>query len=108
MFVLTASPHSVTDICLKHNGVYDLFEQVWSVDDFEKSKSDVTIFYDVAKTIGCEVGEIHYFDDNLMAVTNASQAGYVVYGVYDGQEESLWQQIGEQSHVLVKSFEDLI
>ena len=34
MFVLTASPHSVTDVCLKHNGVYELFEKVWSVEDF--------------------------------------------------------------------------
>ena len=108
LFVLTASPHSVTDICLKQNGVYDLFEQVWSVDDFGKSKSDVTLFYDVAKTIGCEVEEVNYFDDNLMAVTNASKAGYVVYGVYDGQAEELWQKIGEHSHILVKSFENLI
>jgi beta-phosphoglucomutase-like phosphatase (HAD superfamily) len=108
LFVLTASPHSVTDICLKHNGVYDLFEQVWSVDDFGKSKSDVTIFYDVAKTIGCEVGEVNYFDDNLMAVTNANKAGYVVYGVYDGQEEELWKKIGAQSHTVVNSFEDMV
>ena len=107
LFVLTASPHSVTDICLKHNGVYDLFEKVWSVEDFGLSKSDVAIFYEVAKTIGCEVGEVNYFDDNLMAVTNAHKAGYLVYGVYDGQDEALWKQIGERSDRLVVSFEDL-
>lgn len=107
LFVLTASPHSVTDICLKHNGVYDLFEKVWSVEDFGLSKSDVAIFYEVAKAIGCEVCEVNYFDDNLMAVTNAHKAGYLVYGVYDEQDEALWEQIGEQSDRLVLSFEDL-
>ena len=34
LFVLTASPHLVTDVCLQRNGVYELFEQVWSVEDF--------------------------------------------------------------------------
>ena len=38
LYVLTASPHIVTDICLKNNGIYDLFEQVWSVEDFGLSK----------------------------------------------------------------------
>ena len=32
--VLTASPHKFLDICLKRNGIYDLFEEVWSIDDF--------------------------------------------------------------------------
>lgn len=109
MFVLTASPHSVTDICLKKNGVFDLFERVWSVDDFSLSKSDTRIFFEVAKKIGCEPSEIHYFDDSLIALENAGKAGFITYGVYDAQsEEELLRMKNELSDVLVMSFGDIL
>ena len=108
MFVLTASPHSVTDVCLKHNGVYDLFETVWSVEDFELSKSDTRIFYKVADAIGCKPCDVHYFDDSLIALENAKKAGYVTYGVYDAQSaQELERMKNELADVVVMSFEEL-
>jgi HAD superfamily hydrolase (TIGR01509 family) len=106
LFVLTASPHIVTDICLKNNGVYGLFERVWSVEDFKMSKSDVNIFYKVASTIGCEPCEVNYFDDNLTAVTNSKRAGYRVYGILDMQTDADIERIRELSDCFVESFED--
>ena len=32
--ILTASPHAMLDVCLKRLGIYDLFTNVWSCDDF--------------------------------------------------------------------------
>lgn len=108
LFVLTASPHIVTDVCLKNNGVYGLFERVWSVEDFKMSKSDVNIFYKVADTIGCDVSEVNYFDDNLTAVTNSKRAGYCVYGISDMQTQEDIDMIKELSDHFVESFEELI
>lgn len=108
LFVLTASPHIVTDICLKNNGVYGLFEQVWSVEDFKMSKSDVAIFHKVAETIGCDVSNVNYFDDNLTAVTNSKKAGYYVYGIKDMQSEYDIEKIKELSDCFVESFEDML
>ena len=71
LFILTASPHLVTDACLKANGIYDWFEQVWSVEDFDLNKSDTRIFRALAARIGCAMHEIHYFEDNVIAVKNA-------------------------------------
>ena len=105
--MLTASPHIVTDICLKNNGVYDLFEKVWSVEDFKMSKSDVNIFYKVASTIGCEPSCVNYFDDNLTAVTNSKKAGYKVYGIKDMQTAADLERIKELSDYFVESFEGL-
>ena len=108
LFVLTASPHIVTDICLKNNSVYDLFERVWSVEDFGMSKSDVNIFYEVARTVGCDVSCINYFDDNLTAVTNSKKAGYFVYGIKDMQTVADIEKIRGLSDYFVESFEDLL
>ena len=109
LFVLTASPHSVTDVCLKHNGIYDLFEKVWSVEDFGLSKSDTRIFFRVAEAIGCEPSQVNYFDDSLVALENARKADYVTYGVYDAQSpEEIKRMDQELSDVLVMSFESLL
>lgn len=109
LFVLTASPHAVTDVCLKNNGVFDLFEKVWSVEDFALTKSDTRIFFEVAKTIGCGTSDVHYFDDSLIALENAKGAGYITYGVYDSQsDEELIRMRDELSDVTVMSFTELL
>ena len=111
LYVLTASPHIVTDACLKHNGVqgtFHWFEKVWSVEDFKMSKSSPEIFYEVAKTIGCEAGEVHYFDDSLIALKNSREAGYVNYGVYDAQTPDEVETMKALSDTVVMSFEDLV
>lgn len=108
LFVLTASPHVVTDICLKNNGVYDLFEQIWSVDDFGMTKSELELFDAVAQKIGCKPQDINYFEDNLTAVTNAALSQYKVYGVLDKQQPEDIEQIKELSDIFVYSYKDLL
>ena len=42
--VLTASPHTTLDPCLKRIGIYDIFDNVWSCDDFGTTKADPNIY----------------------------------------------------------------
>ena len=107
LFVLTASPHIVTDVCLKHNGVYDLFETVWSVEDFGLSKSGTELFYEVARRIGCERDEINYFDDSLIALKNAKKSGYITYAVYDRHTPDEIERMKNEYDIFVGSFEEL-
>lgn len=107
LFVLTASPHCATDVCLQSNGVFDWFEKVWSVEDFSLDKTDTRLFFEVARQIGCAVGDVHYFDDNLTALQNAHAAGYRTYGVYDGQSDELLATMKPHSDETVMSFENL-
>ena len=44
--VLTASPHKMLDVCLKRNGIFEFFDNVWSCDDFDTTKSDPQIYRD--------------------------------------------------------------
>ena len=83
--VLTASPHIVTDVCLQHNGVYDLFDYVWSVEDFGMSKSETAIYDEVVRRLCCAKEDICFYDDNLTACTTAVQAGWHTCAVNDGQ-----------------------
>lgn len=106
--VLTASLHIVTDVCLKNNGIYDLFDHVWSVEDFELSKSGTELFFRVADEVGRPTSEIEFFDDNLTALTNCTKAGMRSYAVKDRQNEDDLRKIREIAHEFVPSFEDLL
>lgn len=81
--VLTASPHLMLDPCLKRLGIWDLFDNVWSCDDFHTTKSDPKIYQMAAARIGRSVEEIIFVDDNPNAVRTARLAGMQAYGIYD-------------------------
>lgn len=102
--VLTASPHLVTDVCLQHNGVYDLFDHVWSVEDYGMSKSETALFDAVTRRLSCTAGDVRFYDDNLTACTTAVKAGWFTYAVNDGQSEDILCQLRAVAHAYVPSF----
>lgn len=108
LFVLTASPHIVTDVCLKHNGIYDLFEDVWSVDDYGLNKSGTELFFKVSERIGCSPSDINYFDDHPTAILNAGKAGYHMYGVRDRQSADVIELLKNISDVFVSDYLELL
>ena len=81
--ILTASPHRLLDPCLKRLGLWDLFDNVWSCDDFSTTKADVNIYKMAAERIGVSVDEVLFLDDNYNADKTAVEAGMKVCGVYD-------------------------
>lgn len=108
MFVLTASPHLMTDICLQKNGIYDKFEAIWSVDEFGGlTKSDIQLFHVVADKIGCKPEDIHYFDDNIIAIQNATKANYNTFAVEDRQSKEVLKQLKATAKHYVHSFKQL-
>ncbi len=91
--VLTASPHKMLDVCLKRLGLYDLFEYVWSCDDFKTTKGDVKIYNEAAFRLHTRVEDCIFLDDNIHALTVAKKAGMTVIGVYDESAEAVQTEI---------------
>ena len=81
--VLTASPHKMLDPCLRRLGLYDLFDQVWSSDDFGMSKSNPEIYRRACRLLGIPVEECTFLDDNIIALKAAREAGVVPVGIFD-------------------------
>ena len=105
--VLTASPHKMVDVCLKRTGVFDLFDHVWTCDDFGMTKSDTRIYTSAVKRIGSNICGTVFFDDNINAIKTAAQAGLYTVGVYDKSGEEFTAQLKEISDMYVDSFEGL-
>ena len=106
--VLTASPHSVLDVCLKRLGIYELFDHVWSCDDFGTTKADVNIYKMAAEKLGKRVEEVLFLDDNYNADKTAKESGMAVCGVYDKSSEDYTEDIKKVSDFYVYDFTELL
>ena len=85
--VLTASPHTALDPCLKRLGMWELFDNVWSCDDFNTTKADPEIYVSAAKRMGCNIESVVFVDDNINAVKTAKAAGMTSCGIFDPSGE---------------------
>ena len=105
--VLTASPHVTLDPCLKRLGLYDLFENVWSCDDFYMTKSEPEIYVEAAKRLGTTVSECIFIDDNVNAVKTAKKAGMHAWGIYDKSSADFIDEMKEVSERYIYSFSEI-
>ena len=106
--VLTASSHASLDPCLKRLGLYDLFDNVWSCDDFFTTKADPRIYEMAAERLGVPVSEVLFLDDNLNADMTAKSAGMPVCGVYDPSSDEYTEQIKAATDYYISDFGQLL
>ena len=106
--VLTASPHSVLDVCLKRIGIFDLFDNVWSCDDFNTTKAAPEIYRMAAKRMGVDVGEVLFLDDNFNADKTAKSAGARVCAVYDDSSKEYAEEMKKIADYYICDFSELL
>ena len=106
--VLTASPHRLLDPCLKRLGLWELFDNVWSCDDFNTTKADPRIYQMVAERLGVKAENILFVDDNLDATKTAKSAGVTTCGIYDRSSHGFIDEMKKISDRYVMKFEELI
>ena len=105
--VLTASPHITLDACLKRLGLWELFDNIWSCDDFHTTKADPNIYRMATERLGFPVAEVLFLDDNLDADTTAKKAGMTVCGVYDASSRDYVEQIQAATDHYIFDFSEL-
>ncbi len=106
--VLTASPHITLDACLKRLDMYDLFDNVWSCDDFNTTKANPEIYVMAAKKLNKNVEDVWFLDDNLNANKTAKTAGMKVCGVYDKSSENDADKIKAVADGYIYNFSELL
>lgn len=106
--ILTASPHMTLDACSKRLGLWELFDNIWSCDDFETTKADPQIYVRVAEKLGTTVENVLFLDDNINADTVAKSAGMQVCGVFDPSSEDMVEQIKAATDYYIFDFKELL
>ena len=108
LHILTASPHKVLDVCLERLGIFNLFTNVWSCDDFGTTKADPAIYKMAAEKIGRPIEEILFLDDNYNADKTARAAGMRVCGVVDESSRDYTDEIRSVSDYYIYDFSELV
>ena len=106
--VLTASPHVTLDPCLKRLGIYDLFTNVWSCNDFGTNKADPDLYRMAAEKLGKPIDEVIFLDDNYNADKTAKEAGMKVIGVYDETSKDYVDEIKSVTDGYIYNFTELL
>ncbi len=106
--ILTASPHITLDACLKRLDMFSLFDNVWSCDDFNTTKTDPKIYEMAADRLNCNVGDVLFLDDNLNANKTAKQAGMKTCGVYDDSSKEYVEDIKSVTDYYIYDFTELL
>lgn len=106
--ILTASPHTMLDPCLKRLGIWDLFDNVWSCDDFGTTKSNPEIYKMAAERLAKGVSDVIFIDDNPNAVKTARLAGMQSFGIYDDSSAELVDEMKAVSDRYLYTLAELI
>lgn len=106
--VLTASPHEALDPCLKRLGIFDIFDNVWSCNDFATTKADPEIYRMAAKRLGRDTSEVTFLDDNCGADRTAKEAGMRVIGVYDDSSAEYVDEMKSICDEYIYDFSELV
>lgn len=105
--VLTASPHLMLDTALKRLGVFELFDNVWSCEDFKTDKTNPEIYLSVARELSVNPSEIAFFDDNINSIKGATRANLYTVGVFDISGRGFEDELKRIADKYVYTFENL-
>ena len=108
LFVLTASPNALIELSLKRLGVFDLFEETWSVEQFSWTKANKELFYEIAKRLGVSTSDCIMVDDNYNVLKVAKSAGMQTVGVYDEYSKATQTDLRAAADVYVTELSQLI
>lgn len=106
--ILTANLHSITDGCLERLGIYDFFENVWTIEDFGVAKDNPKIFAEIAQRLGVNATEIVHVDDSSKVIRTAKSVGLKTVGVYDEAGNEQRESFEGFADIFIMDFKELL
>ena len=106
--VISGSPHRFVDPCLKRHNVFDLFDNVWSVEDFNLSKSDEKLYQELSKKVGVKPCNCVLIDDSIGAIKTAKSTGFYTIGIFEAIVEKYWNEVKSTADETILDFTELL
>lgn len=100
----TTNRKELYEPCLRRNHLYSYFDHIMNVNEINSAKSEPKIYQLLAAKMNAKPEETLVFEDILIAVNTAHQAGFKVAAVYDKRNERDQQKIKTLSDFYFKSF----
>ena len=106
--ILTSSPRTRVEPCMKRLGFDGYFENVWTRDEVGFSKDTADLYRTTAEKLGKRAGEILFCDDNRKFLALAASVGMKTCGVYDARADKYTDEIKNKADYYVYDFGELL
>ena len=105
--VISGSPLRFVIPCLKRLGLYDLLDNVFSLEEFGYTKSDKELFLKLAEKIGKKPENCVVIDDSINAIKTAKSAGFNTVGMYEAIVKNTWEEMQTVADKTIRDFNEL-
>ena len=106
--VISGSPLRFVVPCFKRTEIYDLFDNVLSLEEFRLTKSDKALFTKLAEISSVSPSDCVVIDDSVNAIKTAKSAGLNTIGIYEQAVSNTWEEMQLVADKTIKSFKELL
>lgn len=104
----TANTTELSEVCLKNNGIFDLFDTGAYLHETSSNKNEPDIFLLACERLGLSPADCIVFEDILPAIRAAKKGGFTACGVYDKFSEKDTAEIKANADYYINSFAELL
>ncbi|MDY3047344.1 MAG: HAD family phosphatase [Candidatus Enterosoma sp.] len=104
----TANRKELYEPCLKNNDLYEYFSYFMNVNDINSTKSEPKIYLELAKIMNAKPEETLVFEDILVAIKTAHDAGFKAVAVYDKSSKNDMDDILKSADFFVSSYNEVL
>ncbi len=84
--LVTASDPVLCELCLKNNGIADMFDAITYVDEVGENKESPAVYLECLHRLACQPEESMLFEDILVGVQTGKRIGLYVMAVLSGYD----------------------
>ncbi len=106
--ILTGSPHAFLDPWVRRLGIENLFDNLWSVDDFPMNKANPQLYEEIARRLGVNASDCVMVDDSIVPLSAARQAGWQTVGIYDEVSKDKEREMREIADTYVHYLNEIL
>ena len=94
--------------CFKRLGLYELFDNICSLEDFKFTKSDRELFIKLADKMQAKPEDCVAIDDSVNAIKTAKSVGFQTVGIYEPMVKNSWNEMCAVADKTIISFTELV
>lgn len=104
--IATATDRSLLEVALERLEISEYINQIFTCSECKTTKSVPDIYLKACDALGATSEQTVVFEDTLLAVSTACDAGFIVAAVKDLASAKDFEQIKEKAHIVIEDFDE--
>lgn len=104
--IATATDRSLLEVALERLEISEYINQIFTCSECKTTKSVPDIYLKACDALGATSEQTVVFEDTLLAVSTACDAGFIVAAVKDLASAKDYEQIKQKAHIVIEDFDE--